>query len=64
MVKSDWMEQCAHVLIDYGSIPCLAQISVMSYQRENYLSEEDLLAIDPTKAAMQIMGGQPARSFH
>ena len=64
MTRSEWMNQCADVLIDYGSIPCLAKISALSYQRENYLSEDDLIAIDPTKAAIEIMGGTSARNFH
>ena len=64
MNKSEWLEKCADVLIEYGSIPYFAITCAQLYQRENHLSDEDLLDIDPSNAAIEIMGGDSARTFH
>ena len=63
MTRSEWMDQCADVLVDYGSVPCLARISALSYQRDNFLTDMDLIDIDPGKAAFEILGGESARAF-
>ena len=64
MGKTDWLEQCADVLIEHGCIPYFAMVCALLYQRDNFLDDEDLIEIEPGKAAIEILGGNSARAFH